>query len=45
VLPDAGGARSIAESPALAVLPDALEIMLEPRTGSVAPSWPVPRIA
>jgi len=36
--PDAGGARLIAESPALAALPDALEVTLEPRTGSAAPS-------
>ena len=38
VLPDTGGARLIAESPALAALPDALEVTLEPRAGSVAPS-------
>jgi RNA polymerase sigma factor (sigma-70 family) len=41
VLPDAGGARLIAESPALAALPDAVEVTLEPRTGSAAPSGPV----
>jgi RNA polymerase sigma-70 factor (ECF subfamily) len=41
MLPDAGGARLIAESPALAALPDALEVTLEPRTGSAAPSGPV----
>ena len=40
-LPGAGGARLIAESPALAALPDALEVTLEPRTGSAAPSGPV----
>jgi RNA polymerase sigma factor (sigma-70 family) len=39
--PDAGGARLIAESPALAALPDALEVTLEPRTGSATPSGPV----
>ena len=42
VLPDAGGgARLLAENPALAALPDALEVTLEPRTGSAAPSGPV----
>jgi len=41
VSPDAGGARLIAESPALAALPDALEVTREPRTGSAAPSGPV----
>jgi len=41
VLPDAGSARLIAESPALAALPDALEVTLEPRGGSAAPSGPV----
>src|SRR5438094_7080489 len=41
MLPDTGGARLIAESPALAALPDALEVTLEPRTGSAAPSGPV----
>jgi RNA polymerase sigma factor (sigma-70 family) len=41
VSPDAGGARLIAESPALAALPDALEVTLEPRTGSATPSGPV----
>ena len=36
---DAGGsARLIAEDPALAVLPDGLEVTLEARTGSAAPS-------
>src|SRR5205823_466228 len=40
MLPDTGGARLIAESPALAALPDALEVTLEPRTGSAAPSGP-----
>jgi len=40
--PDAGGsARLIAEDPALAALPDGLEVTLEPRTGSAAPSGPV----
>ena len=39
VKPDAGGsARLIAEDPALAVLPDELEVTLEPRGGSGAPS-------
>src|SRR5437773_6017517 len=42
VEPDAGGsARLIAEDPALAALPDGLEVTLEPRTGSAAPSGPV----
>ena len=41
VLPDTGGARLTAESPALAALPDALEITLEPRGGSAAPTGPV----
>src|SRR5437762_7606978 len=41
VLPATGGARLIAESPALAALPDALEVTLEPRTGNAAPSGPV----
>jgi RNA polymerase sigma factor (sigma-70 family) len=42
VLPDRdGAARLIAESPALAVLPEALEVTLEPRSGSDAPSGPV----
>ena len=42
VEPDAGGsARLIAEDPALAVPPDGLEVTLEPRTGSAAPSGPV----
>src|SRR5438093_9087600 len=41
VLPDRGGARLIAESPALTALPDALEVTLEPRTGSAAPSGSV----
>jgi RNA polymerase sigma-70 factor (ECF subfamily) len=42
MLPDAGGsARLIAESPALATLPDALEVTREPRSGSAAPSGPV----
>jgi RNA polymerase sigma factor (sigma-70 family) len=36
--PEAGSARLIAESPALATLPDALEVTLEPRPGSAAPS-------
>jgi hypothetical protein len=36
--PDAtGGARLIPEDPALAALPDALEVTLEPRGGSPAP--------
>jgi len=39
VLPDTdGNARVIAESPVLAALPDAVEVTLEPRTGSPAPS-------
>jgi RNA polymerase sigma-70 factor (ECF subfamily) len=38
---DTGGGRLIAESPALAALPDALEVTLEPRTGSAAPSGPL----
>jgi len=38
VEPDAGGsARLIAENPALAVLPDGLEVTLEPRSGSAIP--------
>ena len=41
MLPDAGGGRLIAESPALAALPDALQVTLEPGTGSAAPSGPV----
>jgi anti-sigma-K factor RskA len=42
VEPDAGGsARLIAEDPALAAPPDGLEVTLEPRTGSAAPSGPV----
>jgi anti-sigma-K factor RskA len=42
VEPDAGGsARLIAEDPTLATLPDGLEVTLEPRTGSVAPTGPV----
>jgi len=41
MVPDAGGGRLIAESPALTALPDALEITLEPRAGSPAPSGPV----
>src|SRR3989441_2667864 len=41
VSPETGGARLIAESPALAALPDAVEVTLEPRTGSAAPSGPV----
>ena len=41
VSPEAGTARLIAESPALAALPEALEVTVEPRTGSVAPSGPV----
>jgi len=37
--PDAGGsARIIAEAPALAALPDAITVTVEPRGGSVAPS-------
>ncbi|HXJ34828.1 MAG TPA: sigma-70 family RNA polymerase sigma factor [Candidatus Eisenbacteria bacterium] len=41
-LPDAGGsARLIAESEALASLPDGVEVTLEPRSGSVTPSGPV----
>jgi RNA polymerase sigma-70 factor (ECF subfamily) len=38
ILPQAGSARLIAESPVLAALPDALEVTLEPRAGSAAPS-------
>src|SRR3989475_4253924 len=39
VEPDAGGsARLIAEDPALAALPDQLEVTLEPRHGSATPS-------
>jgi RNA polymerase sigma-70 factor (ECF subfamily) len=42
VEPDAeGNARLIAEDPTLAALPDGLEVTLEPRTGSAAPSGPV----
>jgi len=42
VRPDAeGSARLIAESPALAALPDALEVTVEPRGGSAQPSGPV----
>ena len=42
VEPDAGGsARLIAEDPTLAALPDSLEVTLEPRAGSAAPSGPV----
>ena len=42
VEPDAGGsARVIAEDPTLAALPDSLEVTLEPRAGSAAPSGPV----
>jgi anti-sigma-K factor RskA len=41
MLPDASSARLIAESPATAALPDALEVTLEPRRGSAAPSGPV----
>src|SRR5437870_11195870 len=42
VEPDAGGsARLIAESPALAALPEALEVTVEPRAGSAVPSGPV----
>src|SRR6058998_2426396 len=42
VEPEAGGsARLIAEDPALAALPDGVEVTLEPRTGSAAPSGPV----
>ena len=41
VLPDAGSARLIAESPVLAALPDTLEVTLEPRAGSATPSGPV----
>jgi len=38
VEPDAGGsARLIAENPALAALPDGLEVTLEPRSGSATP--------
>jgi len=38
VEPDAtGSARVISEHPALGVLPDAVEVTLEPRTGSMAP--------
>src|SRR5881397_3904698 len=40
--PDAeGSARLIAESPALAALPEALEVTVEPRAGSAVPSGPV----
>jgi hypothetical protein len=39
VEPDAGGsARLIAEDPALAALPDGLEVTLEPGNGSASPS-------
>ena len=42
VEPDAtGSARLIAESPALRALPDGVEITLEPRAGSTAPTGPV----
>jgi len=42
VEPDAGGsALLIAEDPTLAALPDSLEVTLEPRTGSAAPTGPV----
>jgi len=42
VEPDAGGsARLIAEDPTLGALPDGLEVTLEPRSGSVAPTGPV----
>jgi len=42
VRPDAdGSARLIAEHPALAALPDALEVTVEPRTGGAAPSGQV----
>ena len=38
VEPDTGGsARLIAEDPALVVLPDVLEVTLEPRPGSATP--------
>jgi RNA polymerase sigma factor (sigma-70 family) len=41
VLPDAdGNGRLIAESPALAALPDAVQVTLEPRATSPAPSGP-----
>jgi RNA polymerase sigma-70 factor (ECF subfamily) len=42
VQPDAsGGARLIAEDPRLAVLPEALQVTVEPDGGSTAPSGPV----
>jgi hypothetical protein len=41
MLPDASSARLIAESSVLAAPPDALEVTLEPRMGSAAPSGPV----
>jgi RNA polymerase sigma-70 factor (ECF subfamily) len=42
VRPDTGGsARLIAEDPALAALPENLEVTIEPRAGSTAPSGPV----
>jgi hypothetical protein len=37
VSPDGGSARPIAESPALAALPDSVAVTLEPRTASAAP--------
>ena len=41
-LPDSdGSARLIAETPALATLPDAVEVTLEPRMGNATPSGPV----
>jgi RNA polymerase sigma-70 factor (ECF subfamily) len=36
-----GSGRLVAESPALSPLPEAVEVTLEPRTGSAAPSGPV----
>jgi RNA polymerase sigma factor (sigma-70 family) len=40
--PDAGGsARLIAEDPTLTALPEALEVTIEPRTGSAAPTGTV----
>jgi RNA polymerase sigma-70 factor (ECF subfamily) len=42
VVPNAdGSARTIAEGPALAAMPDAVEITIEPTDGSVAPNGPV----
>ena len=42
VRPDGdGSARLIAESPALVALPDALEVTVEPGSGSTGPSGPV----